>query len=260
MADESDYTQMWSGVFTPPRIGDDDRGVYLLDDETSVGRNGKIYDECTRVLYDDAHPRTHPGGQRYPGPYGGGRASDRVGPGFPEREAAARRRGARYAGEGFSAGPDATERALYAQGSRALGHPGPRGMVTSSREGRRAIDNAVWDNRPPHFADDTPNEFAHLYIDPSARGPPLFSKNPTYPGFRQVDRFGSSPAGSGALTPRDTNTISVEIVKVVLFIIIVVLAAMWLMVSSAEKRIGREVECALREAMLSRRAREAGGV
>jgi hypothetical protein len=49
-------------------------------------------------------------------------------------------------------------------------------------------------------------------------------------------------------------------VKVVLFIIIVVLAAMWLMVSSAEKRIGREVECALREAMLSRRAREAGGV
>lgn len=269
MADESDYTQMWSGVFTPPRIGDDDRGIYLLDDETSVSakrRNGKVYDECTRGLIvndNAAHPRTHPAGQRYPGPYGGGRASDRVGLGFPEREVAARRRGSRYAGEGFNPGPDATERALYAQGSRALGNPGPRGMVTSSREGRRAIDNAVWDNRPPHFADDTPNEFAHLYIDPSARGPPLFSKNPTYPAFRQVDRFGGSPAGSGALTPCDTNTISVEIVKVVFFIIIVVLAAMCClqqMVSSAEKRIGREVECALREAMLSRRAREAGGV
>ena len=239
MADPSDYTQMWGGVFTPPRIGDDDRGVYLLDDETSVGRNGKIYDECTRghIVHDNAaHLRTHPGGQRYPGP------------GFPE---------------GFSAGPDARERALYAQGSRSLGRPGPRGMVTSSREGRRAIDNAVWDNRPPHFADDTPNELAHLYIDPSARGPPLFSKNPTYPGFRQVDRFGSSPAGSGELTPRGTNTISVEIVQVVLFIIIAVLAAMCClqqMVSSAEKRIGREVECALREAMLSRRARKAGGV
>lgn len=32
MADESDYTQMWSGVFTPPRIGDDDGGVYLLEE------------------------------------------------------------------------------------------------------------------------------------------------------------------------------------------------------------------------------------
>ena len=260
MADEFDYTRMWSGTFTPPRIGDDDRGIYLLDDETSVGRNGRIYDECTRVLYDDAHPRTHPGGQRYPGPYGGGRASDRVGPGFPEREAAARRRGARHAGEGFSVGPDAAERALYVQGSRAFGHPGPRGMVTSGREGRRAIDNAVWDDRPPHFAGDTPNEFAHLFIDPEARGPPLFSKDPTYPMFRQADRFGSSPADSGgALAPRDT----LEIVKIVLFIVIVVLAAMSCLqqtVSSAEKRIGRGLECALREAMMSPRwAQPAGG-
>ena len=248
MADPSDYTQMWCGVFTPPRTGDDDRGVYLLDDETSVGRNGKIYDECTRVLYDDAHPRTHPGGQRYPGPYGGGRASDRVGPGFPEREAAARRAEARYAGEGFSgSGPvgsvntSAADRSLYTQGSRSLGHPGPRGMVTSSREGRRAIDNAVWDNRPPHFADDTPNEFAHLYIDPAARGPPLFTKNPTHPGFRQVDRFGASPSGSGGLSPAN----SLEVIKIVLFVIVVVLMAMWLMVSGSEKRIAREVECAL---------------
>jgi hypothetical protein len=235
MADESDYTQMWGGVFTPPRIGDD-RGVYLLDDETSVTakrRGGTIYDECTRGLFmhDNAtHSHAHPNGQ--------------------------------YAvGEGFSAvSPGATEKTLYAQGSRSLGNPSPRGMVASSREGRRAIDNVVWDNRPPHFADDTSNEFAHLYIDPGARGAPLFLKNPTYPGFRQVDRFGGLPAGSGSPTPRDDNTISVEIVKIVLFIIAVVLAAMWLMVSSAEKRIGREVECALREAMLSRRVREDGGV
>lgn len=221
MADESDYTKMWSGVFTPPRVGDDDRGVYLLDDEASVGRNGKIYDGCTRALYyddDDAHPRTYPGGQRRPGP-------DAV---------------------------TLQERAAYTQGSRVLGHPGPRGMVASSREGRRAVDNAVWDSRPPHFADDTPNALAHLYVDPAARGPPLFSKDPTYPGFRQVDRFGSSPAGSGygGLTPRDT----LEVVKVVLFFIIVALAAMWLMVDSAEKRIGREVVCALRVAMCTRGA------
>jgi hypothetical protein len=257
MADPSDYTQMWSGVFTPPRIGDHDRGIYLLDDEASVGRNTKIYDDCTRVLYDDAHPRTHPGGQRSPGPYGAGRASDRVGPTYDEREAAARRASARFAGEGFSgsAPPSRGDRRRYIEGSRRLGHPGPRGMVTSGREGRPAIDNAVWDNRPPHFADDTPNEYAHLYIAPEARGPALFRKNTAYPGFRQVDRFGASPGGGAGIAVGDT----LEIVKVVVFIVIVILVVMCglqQMISGAEKRIERTLECrlltqvsALREAL-----------
>jgi hypothetical protein len=255
MADESDYTKMWSGVFTPPRIGDDDRGIYLLDDEESVGRNTGIYDESTRLLYDEAHPRTYLGGQRYPGPYGGGRASDKIGPTLDERRRADRRRNARFAGEGFSPSPGEhsrqfeQDRDLYIKGSRRLGHPGFRGMITSSREGRPAVDDVVWDNRPPHYADDTPNKYAHLYIDPTARGPPLFRKDTTYPGFRQVDKFSKGPGGRLAFSLKD----SLAIVRAVLFIVIILLVATWLMVnysvSRSEKRLGKELESAIKEAI-----------
>lgn len=250
MADPSDYTTQWSGVFSPPRIGDEEYGgIYLLDDETSVGRNTAIYDDCTRVLYDDAHPRTHPGGQRYPGPYGAGRATDRVGPSFEERRQTNRRASAQFAGEGFASGPGVPENGvtpeeqdLYIRGGRGLGHPGPRGMVTSARDGRPAVDDIMWDNRPPHYAADTPNEYAHLYIDPGARGPPLFRKDTTYPSFQQVDRFSGTRSG-----PPLSDTL--EIVKIVIFIIVIVLVAMTMMASNTEKRLGRELKCALREAL-----------
>lgn len=260
MADESDYTRMWSGVFTPPRIGDEDRGIYLLDDETSVGRNSELYDEETRILYDEAHPRTHPGGQRYPGPYGGGRASDRNGPTLGERQAVLRRDSARFAGEGFAGGPDGlgpspAERAQYIQGSRSLGHPGPRGMVTSIREGRPAIDGIMWDERPPHYAPDTGNEYAHLYIDPEARGPALFYKDTTYPGFQQVDHFGGSARGARGGSPWRDPAMAVN---AVIFVILLVLVAMWLIVSTsvdrAEKRFARELKYALRAAGVPRAA------
>jgi hypothetical protein len=242
MADQYDYTQMWSGVFTPPQIGDENRGVYLLDEEivsselnvpknnnhvdgASAGRGGKIYDESTRGLFG-----------------GAARPKSRCAPGRLEG----------FHGPG---GPSAADRSLYFQGSRRLGNPGPRGMVTSSREGRRAVDSVVWDNRPPHFADGTANEYAHLYIDPAARGPPLFTKNTTYPGFRQVDRFGSTPSGAGGAPPAD----SLEVIKLVLFVVVAVLLAMWLMVNGSEKRIAREVECALAmAAMRQELARQAG--
>lgn len=246
MADEHDYTKMWSGTFTPPRIGDDDRGIYLLDDEISVGRDPDdddftIPDRCTRSLYETAHPRSYPGGQRYPGPYGGGRASDRVGPTPAERKLARMR-------EGFSGGSadrciSREDRDLYTQGSRRLGHPGPRGMVTSSREGRPAIDGVVWDNRPPHYAPDTANEDAHLYVDEDARGPALFSKDTTYPGFRQVDHFaGAAPTGL-------SQTTAVEIIKIIVVVISLILVAMWLAmnqtVRSLEKRMDWKIDQAL---------------
>jgi hypothetical protein len=269
MADEHDYTRMWSGVFTPPAVGgDSDRGIYLLDDEGSVGRNSRVYDDCTRVLSDDAHPRSYPGGQRVPGPYGGGRASDRVGPLLAERQEAARRRaGARTGGEGFAPGPPAAgvtpeEQALYIEGSRRLGHPGPRGMVTSARGGRPAVDGVAWDNRPPHFAADAPNEYAHLYVAPEARGPPLFQRDPTFPGFRQVDHF----AGGGGAPPASLlggrgvgagAALGLEIIKVVLLVVVVVLAVMGAMVShavtAAERRLRGEFGCALREAVAALR-------
>ena len=85
----------------------------------------------------------------------------------------------------------------YLRGSRALGHPGFRGMVTSRRGRRAAVDGVAWDNRPPHFAPGSPNSLAHLYLDPAARGPALFSKDPVFPGFRQVDRFAAGSASAG---------------------------------------------------------------
>ena len=236
MADESDYTQMWAGVFTPPP---NDEGVYILDDERSVGRNTKIYDKCTRVLYEDAHPRTYPGGQRYPGPYGGGRASDRIGPTFDERRESIRRR------EKFSG----SSRDKYIQGSRRQGHPGFRGMVTSGRDARGAVDNVTWDNRPPHYAPDTPAYYAHLSIDPKARGEPLFRAAAGYPNFPQVDKFRAS--GASGQCPHKCGFAPLEIAKFVLLFVLVILLATWLVVSGAEKRIRLEIEAAIRAAIKS---------
>ena len=52
--------------------------------------------------------------------------------------------------------------------------------------------------------------------------------------------------GTGGLNIRDT----LGVVQMVIFIIIVILTAMWLMVSSAEKRIMRNIEATLVKAML----------
>jgi len=204
MADEYDYALQWPGTYVAPRPVDD--GISILEDEKSVGRNTRIYDEATRVLYDDVHPRNSPGGRRYPGPYGGGRASDRVGPSLEERER-------------FAARHDVTpaEHARYVRGSRELGHPGPRGMVTSSRRARAAVDGVDWDDRPPHYAPEAPNEYAHLYVDPAARGPALTRRDLVYPGFRQVDKFGAAPAAP--LAPR------FDLRDFVLFFIIVTVIA-----------------------------------
>ncbi len=234
MADESDYTQMWGGVFASPP-GGDGGGVYVLDDEGSVGRNSKIYDTCTRALYEEAHPRNH-SSRRYPGPFGAGRASDRVGPALDERDEERR--------EDFAGGS-----AEYVRGSRALGTPGFRGL-TSARGGRRAVDQVMWDNRPAHYAPGTSNAQAHLYVEPEARGEPRYHPSlPGYPGrLARVDRF--EPGSGGA--PMSAHDIC-EVVKVVLFFVIVVLAAMWVMVSSAEKRMGRELELALLEAQAAPR-------
>ena len=195
MADPSDYTQMWSGVFTPPPAPG---GVSILDDDDSVRLDDvSRLTPCGRTLYEEAHPRAVRDRQRYPGPFGAGRASDRVGPalkgGCPSEK---RLR------EGFAAGPSGRlfeEQAgdAYLRGSRALGHPGFRGMVTSRRGRRAAVDGVAWDNRPPHFAPGSPNSLAHLYLDPAARGPALFSKDPVFPGFRQVDRFAAGSASAG---------------------------------------------------------------
>jgi len=214
MADVADYTQMWGGVFAPPRVGDEDRGVILLDDEAPGGRDDKSFKRNEHARGLTSHES------------------------FKDRRAFAR-----FASEGLAASP----RGLYVQGSRRLGHPGFRGMVTSSREGRPAIDSVVWDDRPPHFAASSPNEHAHLYVNPEARGPALFQKKPAYAW--PADAFRGGPAGFEGLPVRD----ALEVTKAVVFVIIAVLVAMWLMVSSAEKRLKQELECALQAVLTASR-------
>lgn len=230
-----DYTSTWSGVYALPDSGEPG-SLYVLDDERTVGRNTPIYDECTRLLFDEAHPRTFPAGQRAPGPYGAGWASDRIGPDAADRRATALRardadlaqlrrryfdaregshvsappspsavRAMRWYGGGGESRPEtfAGGPAAYAAGSRALGHPGPRGMVTSYRGARQAIDGVDWDDRPYRYAPESPNEWAHLFIPEAARGPPLYWALPSsylgpLPQIPQVDRFS---AGGGGFDP-----------------------------------------------------------
>lgn len=71
------------GSYVPMAL-DDDSGVYVLDDERTVGRNTDIFDHCTRVQYDDGGRGAAPN-QRYPGRMGANRATERIGPSLDER-------------------------------------------------------------------------------------------------------------------------------------------------------------------------------
>jgi hypothetical protein len=211
MADENDYTRMWDGTFQTPT---DSGGVYVLDAEYSVARAPAAYDSCTRELAAaGAHPRRLPCGLRYPGPYGGGRASDAVGPG----PAYGWRRGLAGGRERFSfdAGPSDADRALYARGSRRLGRPG--------RTARNAIDAFDPVERPPHFASDSSNAHAHLSIVPDTRGAPA----PTAPQQARVEKFTPWPTPS----PYETA-------QLVLLVVLAVLVALrCLQTFVAEKRV-----------------------
>lgn len=207
MADEYDSLRSRAGVFVLPDAGLDD-GVSLLDDVRSMPRDGGSWAEspCTRVMYDDSHPRNTPGGRRYPGPYGGGRATDKVGPDFREMES-------------FRTGGPSAYDDLYARGDRRLGHPGFRGQITSARGGRPAIENVAWDNRPPHYSDESGNDYAHLV--PADRGPPLFFKGPS--SLPRVEHF--APALVGAVAPSQMWAFAAGVMAAVVFFAVVVLIA-----------------------------------
>jgi hypothetical protein len=160
--------------------------------------------------------------------------------------------------EGFHGGP---EDDMYARGSVVHGRPGFRGL-TSSREQRPAIDNIMWDPRPPHYNSSHPahgNAQLHLEHPDNPGVPPV-------PGFKD-SAAAASPAVPAAgvdwnrierlVSGKDDSASTLEIIKVVLFVVIVVLLAMWVMVKSSEKALARELECALREALLeAKQARE----
>jgi len=245
MAEEFDYTRQWASTLSVPPL--DDGGIYLLDDNTTIGLGDPatyIADPATRLLYDEGHPRTHADTRgRIFGVAGAGRASDRVGPSYAEHkgamglshdrelaaEMAARsprsdwRAGFR---EGFRAG-DRETRARYIRGDPEVGHPGFRGL-TSARGGRADVDSVMWDPRPPHFHPQAANHEAHLYIDSEARGPPLFG--PRWPPAPLVERFSGGGAGG------ESGLIGLRKFEVVLFFIVIVLIAVYVMLRRSEKR------------------------
>lgn len=284
-----DYTSMWAGIYAPPDSGETG-SLYILDSERTVGKDTPIYDDCTRLLFDEAHPRTHPAGQRAPGPYGAGWALDRIGPDmadrrwaeaerqgaeeaefrdryFDAREAApldapppspAARRAMRWYGGGgesrpetFAGGPSPEERRRYAQGSRTLGRPGPRGMVTSYRGERQAVDGVDWDPRPYRYAPESPNAWAHLSIPPAAQGPPLYSDAPASylgppPQVPQVDRFqepsGPAPPDLWPQGPPPWETDPLYLYKAAFVFIAVILLATWAIVSSSQRALERRLD------------------
>lgn len=58
MADEYDYTQMYGDVFTPPLIGDENRGIYLQDDTTKPMNSTRLDEIQPRSNRDKkSHPK-----------------------------------------------------------------------------------------------------------------------------------------------------------------------------------------------------------
>ncbi len=182
MADEGDYTQMWSGVYTsPPTSGD--LGLYLLEEES----------------------------------------------------------------------PKSAAQKAYVQGSRRLGHPG---KVTSTRAGRSAVDDILWDPRPPHYAADAPNEHSHIYLDPETRGPALYSAGRSigdFGGAAPVDPAQTRPTDHfrGHAAPSCRCSTMYWSVEIILLVVIVAVFVAMCLVDAVGRRIGREVEKVLREAIFN---------
>lgn len=210
------YDQFVAPVF-------DEGGVYLLEspkgacsqDDARLRRDEQplhAYDDATRGV----HPRSELAGQRYPGPMGAGRK------------------------EGFS-------------------HPlwQRRG---GDREARYVLDEAMWDPRPPHFNPQAGAEHAHLAHLPSFRGAARVDPGLTRSqAMTTIDeQFTSRPCAAhacakcaesaarscpaapaagllaaGGLARGLSLTVgSLELAKTALFFVIVILVAMWVVVSS----------------------------
>jgi hypothetical protein len=143
----------------------------------------------------------------------------------------------------------------YARGNNNE-YPGSSTALRSERWNRPAIDNVMWDERPRSFRPNSSNLHAELFIPPELRpwgdGPSPYMAYPTYSPSHAVsviDRFsgGKEPENStcaesvcqahnhAALTPK-TFELGLQMVKVVLFIVLIVLLSMWMIMSITTSR------------------------
>lgn len=135
--------------------------------------------------------------------------------------------------EGFSS-------KAYARGS-SNAVPSSTGLK-SARWNRPPIDDIVWDERPRSFRPNSSNLHAELFIPPQLRpwggGPSPYLAYPTYSPARAVsviDGFTGDPNGaatgsSGGGISAKSIEVGLQMVKVVLFLVIVILLAMWMVV------------------------------
>lgn len=260
LADLADYTRGIQGVYVPREV-DTDGGIYILDsNNTAAGvRSTEVYDNCTRDLRargqglgtDQSagrplvHPRSYPDGQDYPG----------IGAG--------RREGFHSDAEPFLNYPGAAQD--YAAGNRGVGRPGFR-STTSSRVDRAAVDYIGWDNRPPHYSPWTDNEDAHLFLNPAWKGGPVPGMGVTPGEAREAQRIFETMQGGKAAKPVKKEKArakpgwaqSVSMMNLVIFVIIVVLLAIWLVINGAIGRLRESILCSLREAILLGRVIQRG--
>jgi hypothetical protein len=169
---EYDYTKSSSGEYEI--FESDPGGVTILDDDKSVL-------SLDPQLGEDLHPRNQGIHKRHKFAIGAGRRE-----GFDQPR------------ENFNGG-----RTGYNIPSKY--------RVNSIREGRDGLTLSDYDPRPPHYNPNSPNDTAHLYIDPRMRG------TPTREGFE------SQSTDFGIL-----NNLSIDILKVVMLFILIVVIAVWI--------------------------------
>lgn len=199
----------------------DEGGVYLLDSpESSSLLRPHAYDDATRGV----HPRSELAGQRYPGPMGAGR-----------KEGYARPLWQRHGGE---------------------------------RQARYALDGAMWDPRPPHYNPHAGSEHSHLAHLPSFRGAARVDPGLTKSqAMTTIDeQFAPRPCGASncatrscaaALNPLMATVGPLELVKIVLFLIIVILVAMWVAVSAyslGARRLEESLSRTIKDAIAASKA------
>jgi hypothetical protein len=141
----------------------------------------------------------------------------------------------------------------YAQGL-PIQYPG-----RSTRYDRPPIDNMMWDERPRSFRPNSDNLHAELYIPPQLRpwggsGPSPYLAYPVESPSQAVsviDRFSSGNGNSTASCcpkgPRDGFTIGFA--EIVLFFVIIVLLAMWVMGTTLAAKQASDIRKGIREAL-----------
>lgn len=165
-----EYDNIQSGSGTYEIYESDPGGVAILDDDKSVL-------SLDPQLGDELHPRNQGIHKRQKFAIGAGRR------------------------EGFD-----QPRENFNGGKSGYNIPS-KYRVNSIREGREALDEP--DPRPSHYNPNSPNDTAHLYLDPRMRGPAAY---PVREGFGE----------------RVLDSMSMETIKIVMMFILIVVIVTWI--------------------------------